>query len=246
MAQLNGKIALVTGGSAGIGLATAKRLAAEGAHVFVTGRGEAALEKAVIDIGDATAVVGDVSVAADVDRVYDRIREHGRGLDVVFANAAVNKLATLAELTEADHDTVFDTNVKGTVLTVQKALPLLNRGAAVVLASSTSAGSGAERFGAYGASKAAVRAYGRTWANELAGRGIRVNVVTPGPTDTSMFEDVFDERADEMRTLLGSGLPAGRIATPDEIASAVLFLASPQSSFAYGTDLQVDGGQTQV
>ncbi|WP_224391240.1 SDR family NAD(P)-dependent oxidoreductase [Pseudonocardia sp. ICBG1293] len=246
MGQLDGKTAVVTGGSSGIGLATAKRFAAEGAHVFVTGRGEVALRKAAAEIGDATPVVGDVGVAADLDRLYDQVRERGQGLDVLFANAALNLLGTIEEFTDADFDRVFDTNVKGTFHTVQKALPLFNPGASVVLASSTSAGSGADRFGFYGASKAAVRAFGRTWAGELAGRGVRVNVITPGPTDTTMFEDVFGAQADELRARIGAGLPAQRIGDPDEIASAVLFLASSHSSYAYGADLQVDGGQLQV
>ncbi|TQM43661.1 SDR family NAD(P)-dependent oxidoreductase [Pseudonocardia cypriaca] len=245
MGQFEGKTAVVTGGSSGIGLATAERLAAEGAHVFVTGRRETELQKAVAAIGNATAVAGDVSVAADVDRLYERVRERGNGLDVLFANAGINHLARLDELTEEDHDRIFDINVKGTFLTVQKALPLLNDGASVILTASTSAESGTERFGAYGASKAAVRAYGRTWANELVGRGIRINVISPGPADTPLF-DLFGERAEEMKAAIGAALPAKRIADPGEIAAAVLFLASQESSFVYGANLYVDGGMNQI
>jgi NAD(P)-dependent dehydrogenase (short-subunit alcohol dehydrogenase family) len=246
MGQFEGKTAVVTGGSSGIGLATAERLAAEGAHVFILGRREAELEKAAAVIGDATAVVGDVSVAADVDRLYERVRERGHGLDVVFAGAAVNQFARVDELTEEDHDRLFDINVKGTFLTVQRALPLLNEGASVVLAASTAAESGTGSQGAYGASKAAVRSYGRTWANELVGRGIRVNVISPGPVDTPLFESVFAERADEMKAAVAAGLPVKRIGTPEEIAAAVVFLASSQSSFVYGANLYVDGGMNQV
>jgi NAD(P)-dependent dehydrogenase (short-subunit alcohol dehydrogenase family) len=243
--QFVGKTAVVTGGSTGIGLATAERLAAEGAHVFVTGRREAELDKAVAAIGDATAVPGDVSVAADVDRLYERVRKRGQGLDVVFANAGINRLARLDELTEEDHDRIFDVNVKGTFLTVQKALPLLNDGASVILTASTSAESGAESMGAYGASKAAVRAYGRTWANELVGRGVRVNVISPGPVDTPLF-DILGERAEEAKVAIAAGLPVKRIARPDEIAAAVAFLASLESSFVYGANLYVDGGMNQI
>ena len=243
--QFVGKTAVVTGGSTGIGLATAERLAAEGAHVFITGRREAELDKAAAAIGNATAVAGDVSVAADVDRLYERVRQRGQGLDVVFANAGISHLARLDELTEEDHDRIFDINVKGTFLTVQKALPLLNDGASVILAASTSAESGAESLGVYGASKAAVRAYGRTWANELAGRGVRVNVISPGPVDTPMF-DILGERAEQVKAAFAAGLPVKRIARPDEIAAAVAFLASPQSSFVYGANLEVDGGSNQV
>ena len=246
MGQFEGKTAVVTGGSTGIGLATAARLASDGAHVFITGRHEAELEKAVAAIGNATAVPGDVSVASDVDRLYERVRAHGHGLDVLFANAGINHLATLAELTEEDHDRVFDINVKGTFLTVQKALPLLNDGASVILTASTSGESGTERFGAYGASKAAVRSYARTWANELSSRGVRVNVISPGPVNTPLFDKVFGERAEEMMTAIAAGLPAKRIAEPDEIAAAVTFLASSQSSFVYGANLYVDGGMNQI
>jgi NAD(P)-dependent dehydrogenase (short-subunit alcohol dehydrogenase family) len=243
MGLLEGKTAVVTGASSGIGLTSARRFAQEGAHVFITGRRASELEAAARAIGGATAVVGDVSVAADVDRLYDRVREHGRGVDVVFANAAINHIANLDELTEEAHDKVFDINVKGVFFTVQKALPLLNDGASVILAGSTASVNGAAGMSAYGASKAAVRAYARTWSNELAGRGIRVNAITPGATDTPMFEDVFGDRADEMRSTIATTLPAGRIGDPAELASAVLFLASSQSSFVYGANLVVDGGE---
>jgi NAD(P)-dependent dehydrogenase (short-subunit alcohol dehydrogenase family) len=242
MGLLEGKTAVVTGGGTGIGLATAQRFAEEGAHVFVTGRREEELEKAVAAIGDATAVPGDVSVAADVDRLYQRVRERGQGLDVLFANAGISHVATLEELTEEDHDLIFDINVKGTVLTVQKALPLLNAGASVILTSSTASQNGMAGLGAYGASKAAIRAYARTWTNELRGRGIRVNAISPGPTDTPLF-DVLGERADEMKAAIAAALPAERFAAPEEIAAAVTFLASPQSSFFHGADIVVDGGE---
>jgi NAD(P)-dependent dehydrogenase (short-subunit alcohol dehydrogenase family) len=242
MGLLEGKTAVVTGGSTGIGLATARRFAEEGAHVFVTGRRLEELEKAVATIGDATAVPGDVSVAADLDRLYQQVRERGRGLDVLFANAGVNHLATLEELTEEAHDRVFDINVKGTVLTVQKALPLLNVGASVILTSSTASQNGMAGMGPYGASKAAIRSYARTWTNELRGRGIRVNAISPGPTDTPLF-DVLGERADETKAAIAAAVPAERLAAPEEIAAAVTFLASTQSSFVHGADIVVDGGE---
>jgi len=243
MGLLEGKTAVVTGGSAGIGLASAKRLAAEGAHVFIMGRRQEELDAAAAAIGDATPVAGDVSVAADVDRLYDQVRDRGQGLDVVFANAGVNHIATLDATTEEAHDRIFDVNVKGVYLTVQKALPLLNEGASVILAGSTASVNGIASMGAYGASKAAVRSYARTWSNELSSRGVRVNAITPGPTDTPMFEDVFGERADEMKTTIGAELPAKRVGDPAELAAAVAFLASPQSSFVYGANLVVDGGE---
>ncbi|WP_445519499.1 SDR family NAD(P)-dependent oxidoreductase [Streptomyces sp. NEAU-174] len=246
MGQLEGKTAVVTGGSTGIGLAAARRLAAEGAHVFITGRRETELEKAVAAIGNATAVSGDVSVAADVDRLYKRVREHGQGLDVLFANAAINHIATLDELTEDIHDTVFDINVKGTFLTVHKALPLLNDGASVILTASTAAESGAAGMSAYGASKAAVRAYARAWADELGSRGVRVNAISPGPVNTPMWDAAFGDRAEEMMDAAAAGLPPKRVADPDEIAAAVTFLASSDSSFVYGANLYVDGGMNQI
>ncbi|MEU6131875.1 glucose 1-dehydrogenase [Saccharopolyspora sp. NPDC047091] len=241
MGLLEGKTAVVTGGSTGIGLAAARRLAAEGAHVFITGRREEELAKAVATVGDATGVRGDVSVAADVDHLYEQVRARGAGLDVLFANAGINHLARLVELTEQDHDRVFDINVKGTFLTVQKAVPLLNDGASVILTGSTAGRRAVPGMGAYGASKAAVRAYARTWANELSGRGIRVNAVSPGPIDTAMFEQVFD--TDEKRSSVAAHVPAGRAGLPEEPAAAVAFLASPQSSFIHGADILVDGGE---
>ncbi|MDT0317242.1 SDR family NAD(P)-dependent oxidoreductase [Streptomyces millisiae] len=246
MGQFEGKTAVVTGGSTGIGLATAKRLAAGGAHVFVTGRRAAELEKAVAAIGNATAVPGDVRVAADVDRLYERVRERGQGLDVLFANAAINPIATLEELTEEIHDAIFDINVKGTFLTVRKALPVLNDGASVILTASTAGEGGAAGMSAYGASKAAVRAYARAWASELGGRGIRVNAISPGPVNTPLWDAAFGERAGEMLEAVAAGLPRKRVADPDEIAAAVTFLASSDSSFVYGANLYVDGGLNQI
>jgi NAD(P)-dependent dehydrogenase (short-subunit alcohol dehydrogenase family) len=246
MGQFDNKIAVVTGGGTGIGLASARRLASEGAHVFITGRREAELAKAVAAVDDATAVPGDVSVAADVDRLYEKVREHGQGLDIIVANAAVNPLATLDELTEDIHDRVFDINVKGVFLTVQKALPLLNDAASIILTTSTTNENGNPSMGPYAASKAAVRSYTRTWTSELAGRGIRVNAMSPGPVRTPLWDEAFGERADEVLSASVAGIPAKRAADPDEIANVVAFLASTQSSFVYGAEIVVDGGENQV
>ncbi len=249
MGLLEGKTALVTGGSSGIGLASALRLAAEGAHVFITGRRKAELEAAAEAIGPAaTAVIGDISKPADLDRVYQAVRDRGRGLDVLFANAAVIELATLAQSTEEHFDALFGINVRGTLFTVQKALPLLNDGASVILNGSTNADVGVEAFGAYAAAKAAVRSFARTWANELKGRGIRVNTVTPGPTDTPGLAGPASEagQADDFKQQLAAQVPLGRLGNPAETAAAVAFLASGQSSFTTGSSLYVDGGMNQV
>ncbi|MFH8464535.1 SDR family NAD(P)-dependent oxidoreductase [Streptomyces sp. NPDC017991] len=192
MGQLEGKTAVVTGGSTGIGLATARRLAAEGAHVFITGRRKGELDEAVEAIGPerTTAVAGDISDLADLDRLYDAVRARGRGLDVVFANAGTASFATLEQITEEHFDRIFGVNVRGTVFTVQKALPLLNDGASVILNSSVRADDGVAAFGVYAASKAAIRSFARTWANELKDRGIRVNAISPGTIDTPGLDAV--------------------------------------------------------
>jgi NAD(P)-dependent dehydrogenase (short-subunit alcohol dehydrogenase family) len=246
---LEGKTALVTGGGTGIGLASAVRLAAEGAHVFITGRRESELDAAVEVIGSAaTAVVGDISNPADLDRLYETIRGRGQGLDVLFANASVATFATLEQVTEEHFDTIFGINVRGTLFTVQKALPLLNDGASVILNGSTNVDVGAEAFGVYAATKAATRSFARTWANELKGRGIRVNTITPGPTDTPGLSGLAPdpEQAEGLKQHLTTLVPLGRLGRPEEIAAAVAFLASEQSSFITGSSLYVDGGLNQI
>ncbi|MFE6038937.1 SDR family oxidoreductase [Streptomyces sp. NPDC056452] len=248
MGLLEGKTALVTGGSSGIGLASAVRLAAEGAHVFITGRRKTELDAAVGTIGSATAVIGDIADLADLDRVYEAVRDRGQGLDVLFANASVAAFAPLEQITEEHFDALFGINVRGTLFTVQKALPLLNDGASVILNGSTNVDVGAETFGVYAASKAATRSFARTWANELKGRGIRVNAVTPGPTDTPGLSGLAPdaEQAAGLRQHLAAQVPLGRLARPEEIAAAVAFLASEQSSFITGSSLYVDGGLNQI
>ncbi|AHH99864.1 SDR family oxidoreductase [Kutzneria viridogrisea] len=249
MGQLEGKTAVITGGGTGIGLASAVRLAAEGAHVFITGRRKTELDAAVETIGSAraTAVAGDISNLADLDRLYDAVRARGRGLDVVFANAATASLATLGQITEEQVDQTFGVNVRGTLFTVQKALPLLNDGASVILNASTAADNGTEAFSVFAASKAAVRSFARAWANELKGRGIRVNAISPGPIDTPGITDLFgEENAPGVRANLAAGVAMGRMGRPEEVAAVVAFLASGQSSYILGANLYVDGGENQI
>jgi NAD(P)-dependent dehydrogenase (short-subunit alcohol dehydrogenase family) len=248
MGQLDGKTAVVTGGTTGIGLAAARRLASEGAHVFITGRRKPELDAAVESIGArVTGVQGDVSVPEDVDRLYDTVRSAGRRVDVLFANAGGGSLATLEQVTEEHFDQTFDINVKGVVFTVQKALPLLTDGASIILPGSTAATSGSEAMGVYAASKAAVRSFARTWANELKGRGIRVNAIAPGPTDTPGISGAApEEQAAQLKQAMAAQVPLGRMGRPDEIAAAVLFLASSQSSFITGSNLYADGGLNQI
>jgi NAD(P)-dependent dehydrogenase (short-subunit alcohol dehydrogenase family) len=232
------------GGTRGIGRATAARLVAEGAHVFITGRRKTELDEAVEIIGrGVTAVPGDITDPADLDRLYDAVRDRGQGLDVLFANAATAAFATLEE----EYDRIFDVNVKGTLLTVQKALPLLNDGASVILNASTTADNGTPAFGVYAESKAFVRSFARTWAHELTGRGSRVNAVSPGPIDTNgITELVGEENEDDCKAKLAGDIAIGRMGHPDEAAAAVVFLASPDSSFVLGSNLYVDGGENQV
>ncbi|MGW3634347.1 SDR family oxidoreductase [Streptomyces sp. NPDC005122] len=246
---LAGKVAVVTGANSGIGLATARRFAAEGAHVIITGRRQVALDAAVAEIGDnVTAVRGDIASPADLDRLFAIVAEQGRRIDVLFANAGSGEFAALEDVTEQHFDDTFNVNVRGTLFTVQKALPLLNDGASVILTGSTAATTGGEAFGVYAASKAAVRSFSRTWANELRGRGIRVNTLVPGPIKTPAITGLApnEEEAKSLRAFLAQQVPLGRMGDPAEAAAAALFLASDQSSFVTGTELYVDGGLNQV
>jgi len=248
MSQLDNKVALVTGGTSGIGRATAQRFVDEGAFVFVTGRRQAELDATVKTLGaSSSGVRGDVSRAEDLDEVFAQVRQHGRGLDVLFANAGGGSFARLTDVTPEHFDETFAINVRGTLFTVQKALPLLNPGASVILSGSSAATSGTAAFGVYAATKAAIRSFARTWAVELAGRGIRVNVIVPGPTETEGLRGLAPDEASagELVRHLGSALPLGRVGRPEEVASAVLFLASDQSSFVTGSELFADGGEEQ-
>ncbi len=248
--KLAGKIALVTGGTSGLGLATAKRFVAEGAQVVVTGRRPAELDAAVKELGgSASGVRGDVSVLADLDRLYATIRAtHGR-LDVLFANAGGGSFLPLGEITEAQFDKYFGINVKGTLFTVQKALPLMAAGGSVVLNGSMVSVKGVPGFSVYAATKAALRSFARTWAADLRGRNIRVNVVSPGVVVTPAYKNelgLSDEQIKELEAQGAAAAPLGRAGTPDEIAKAVVFLASDDSSYVTGADLFVDGGAAQV
>lgn len=248
MGRFEGKTAVITGAATGIGLATAQRLAAEGAHVFIAGRRQAELEAGAATIGPAgaTAVVADIANLADLDRLYQAVHARGQGLDVLFANAGWAGLATLEQTTPEQFDEIFDINVRGTLFTVQKALPLLNKGAAVILNASTAADQGQQAFGVYAASKAAVRSLARTWANELIGRGIRVNAVSPGPIDTPGVDRLFEDNAPGVRASLAADTAIGRMARAEEVAAVVAFLAAPESSFVLGANVYVDGGQNQI
>ncbi|MEH1164024.1 SDR family oxidoreductase [Micromonospora sp. CPCC 205539] len=249
MAQLNGKTALVTGGTTGIGLAAARRFAAEGAHVFITGRRQQQLDEAVEAIGaNVTGIRSDVSNLDDLDRVVDAIAARGAGLDVLFTNAGGGEFAALGTITVEHYTDTFDRNVRGTVFTVQKALSVLNDGASVILSGSTAATNGTPAFGVYAASKAAIRSFGRTWAAELTGRRIRVNTLVPGPTETPGIAGLAPspQEAPGLLQMLASTVPMNRMGQPEEIANAALFLASDQSSFMTGSELFVDGGANQV
>jgi NAD(P)-dependent dehydrogenase (short-subunit alcohol dehydrogenase family) len=249
MGKLDGKIALITGGSSGIGLATAQQFVNEGAYVYITGRREAELTAAVKQIGkNVTGVQGDVSNLADLDRLFAQIkREKGR-LDVVFANAGVAKYAPLDQITEEFFDSIFDINVRGVLFTVQKALQLLSDGASIILNASIVASKGFPANSVYSATKAAVRSFARTLTMDLKDRRIRVNAVSPGPIDTPGLSDLLasSETGRQRASIISTTVPLGRLGTPSEVAKAVVFLASDDSSYITGTELFVDGGLAQV
>ena len=247
--RLEGKIALITGGTSGIGLATAQRFVEEGAYVFITGRRQNALEEAVKTIGwNVTGVAGDAASLADLDRLYATIKAEKGRLDILFANAGGGTLLPLGAITEEQFDTTFDTNVKGLLFTVQKALPLLPDGASIILNASITSIKGTPAFSVYSASKAAVRSFARSWAMDLKERKIRVNAISPGVVPTPGYDllGLTEEQIQGFVASQAQNIPLGRVGTPDEIARAVVFLASEESSFVNGIELIVDGGMTQV
>ncbi len=249
MGKLEGKIALVTGGNSGIGLATAKQFVNEGAYVFITGRREPELAAAVKEIGrNVTGVQGDVSNLDDLDRLFAQIKREKGKLDIVFANAGVAEYALFGTITEEHYDSIFGINVKGLLFTVQNALPLLPDGASIILNASIVASKGLSMNSVYSATKAAVRSFARTWTTDLKDRRIRVNAVSPGPIETPGLNDlVASTGAGEKRLkMISNNVPLGRLGTPNEIAKAVVFLASDDSSYVTGTELFVDGGFAQV
>lgn len=244
MSRLNGKTAIVTGGATGIGRATAKRFIEEGAFVYIFGRRQELLDKAAADLGpNAKAIAGSVSEAADLDRLYETVKAERGGVDIVFANAGTGDFAGLGEIAEESYHRTFDTNVLGVVLTVQKALPLMKAGGSIVLTGSTTGEMGTASFSIYSASKAAVRNFARSWAQDLRGTGIRVNVLSPGPTKTELaYEIVGEEQFEAFAPLV----PLGRIADPSETAAVAAFLASDDASFMTGSEVFVDGGLAQI
>jgi NAD(P)-dependent dehydrogenase (short-subunit alcohol dehydrogenase family) len=250
MGKLEGKVAVITGGSSGIGLATAQRFMAEGAHVFITGRRQSELDAAVKQIGEnVTGVQGDVANFADLDRLYATVKPEKGRIDILFANAGVGEFAPLGQITEAHFDKTFGINVKGTLFTVQKALPLMPDGASIVMNASITSIKGTPAFGVYAASKAALRSFARTWSVDLKDRKIRINVVSPGTVITPGYKTelgMSDEQIEQLKVQTAAATPLGRAGTPDEIAKAVVFLASDDSSYINGIELFVDGGMAQI
>lgn len=244
------KVVVVTGGTSGIGFATAARFAAEGASVFITGRREKELDAAVKAIGGRiVGVRADMSQLADIDRLYDAVQQKHAQIDVLFANAGGGSMLPLEAITEEHYEDTFGRNVKGVIFTVQKALPLFRHGASVILMGSTAGAGGTAAFSVYGASKAAVRNLARSWTLDLKDRGVRVNVVSPGPVRTPGLVGLAGPDKDQQQGLLdylSTRVPLGRVADPDEIANAVLFLASDEASYVAGAELFVDGGEVQV
>jgi NAD(P)-dependent dehydrogenase (short-subunit alcohol dehydrogenase family) len=249
MSKLKGKVAVVTGGSSGIGLAAAKEFANEGARVFITGRRQAELDKAVQQIGpNAVGVQGDVSNLRDLDRLFQTVQEQEGHIDVLFANAGGGEFVPLGSITEEHFDKTFNINVKGLVFTVQKALTLIRDGGSIILNASVAGSKGIEAFSVYSATKAAVRSFARTWTIDLKPRRIRVNTISPGPIDTPILNGLVAsaEELSALKTNLAANVPLGRMGQPEEIGKAALFLASDDSSYITGIELFVDGGLAQV
>ncbi|PLZ01462.1 oxidoreductase [Burkholderia sp. WAC0059] len=249
MSKLQGKVAVVTGGNSGIGLAIARRFIAEGAFVYVTGRRLAELEEVVSALGDQTAAVqGDVSNVEDIDRLYAKVRDEKGRVEIVVANAGIVGNETLEETTVENFDKLFAINARGVLFTVKQALPLMSDGGAVIAITSMATAKGIPGYSAYSATKAAVRSFVRTWTAELKSRGIRVNAISPGPIDTPILDTHAPnpEEADKLRTSFAAVVPLGRLGRAEEIAAAALFLASDEASFVAGVDLPVDGGVTAV
>ena len=251
MKRLEGKVAVITGGSSGIGLATAQRFVEEGAYVFITGRRQGEIDAAVNQIGkNVTGVQGDVSNLEDLDRLYATVKEKKGRIDILFANAGIGEFAPLGEISEAHFDKTFGVNVKGLLFSVQKALPLFQDGGggSIILNASVASSMGLETSTVYSATKAAVRSFARTWTVDLKQRKIRVNAISPGPIDTPIFSTSIEteEQIEQTKTSLVASVPMGRMGRPDEVAKAVLFLASDDSSYVTGIELFVDGGMAQI
>jgi NAD(P)-dependent dehydrogenase (short-subunit alcohol dehydrogenase family) len=247
--KLEGKIAVITGGSSGIGLASAKKFVDEGAYVFITGRRQSELDKAKVEIGrNVTTVQGDIAKLEDLDRLYETVKKEKGALDIIVASAGVGEMVTLEHSTPEHFDKTFNTNARGTFFTVQKALPLLRNGGSIVLVSSAVHMIGIPFYTTYAATKAALRSFTRSWAGELKSRGIRVNALSPGPIDTPIIDGQVKtkEEADALKANFAGMVPLGRIGRAEEMASAVLFLASSDSSYCTGIDLVADGGMTQI
>jgi NAD(P)-dependent dehydrogenase (short-subunit alcohol dehydrogenase family) len=244
MGRLKGKVAVITGGSSGMALESAKRFVEEGAYVFITGRRQKQLDEAVKLIGrNVTGVRGDASNLDDLDRLFDTVRREKGRIDILYASAGWGEATNLGEITEQHFDAIFDLNVRGTLFAVQKALPLFNDGGSIFMTGSVASLKGFPGFGVYSASKAALHSFARTWLNELKGRNIRVNVLHPGPIATPMQDQVLTKEAKQMFESL---IPRGTMGRPEEIAAAALFLASDDSSFVNGVELNVDGGMSAI
>lgn len=248
MGKFEGKVAVVTGGTSGIGLTTAQRFVAEGAHVFITGRRQSELDAAVKLIGErVTGVQGDISNLNDLDKLYEAVKQEKGHLDILFANAGLGSILPLGQITEEQYQTTFDVNVKGTLFTIQKALPLFpNQTGSIILTGSTAGTVGDPGFSVYGGTKAALRQMVRNWILDMKGTGIRINVLSPGMVQTPAYDDLFGEALDQVLASAKNTVPLSRVGKTGEIASAVMFLASEESSYVNGVELFVDGGMAQI